>query len=178
MARKTFSAPLKIVGTAGTDAVLETATSGDSSSGAGTVVMEASGDLKSQNVGGMKVALGPWIATNLATAQTLLAVNAGGVATSPEIGVPYAGSVLAIAVCFQTRMTAGAFDAWATKNGTTIATLKVSATTIAGALVFTTSQNKDVTTLAAGDRIGVKVTTSAAYAPNTADPSVVVVVDQ
>ena len=177
MARKTFSAPVKVVGASATATVFEVATSGDSQS-AGTVVMTADGDLQSQNVGGMKVALGPWVATNLATAQTLLAVNAAGVATSPEIGVPYAGSVLAIAVCFQTRMTAGAFDAWATKNGTTIATLKVSATTIAGALVFKTSQNKDVTTLAAGDRIGVKVTTSAAYAPNTADPSVVVVVDQ
>jgi hypothetical protein len=179
MGRKTFSAPVHLSGSSATATVLEVSSAGlDSNSATFKAVLDASGDLISQSVGGQKVALGPWIDDNLVTNQTVLKLSVSQVATVPDISVPYAGSVIGLTLNLQTHMTAGTLKAWATKNGVTVATVVVNATTAVGALAFTTTQAKDVTTLAAGDRVGVAVSTSTTYAPTSNDPVLTVWVEQ
>lgn len=191
MGRKTFSAPLLLTGQTSASGpqpqqltVLEVSGTGVDDSNpslpvSATIkgVLEATGDLISQNVGGMKVALGPWTSVNLLTNQSV-ALNVAGLATIPEISVPYAGSLLGITLNLQTSMTAGTLTVQATKNGTTIATLKATAVIGAGNLAFRATQNKDVTPLVVGDRIGAKVVSGTAYAPTTNDPVITVYVDQ
>lgn len=114
---------------------------------------------------GQKVVFGPWIATNLATSQSALAVPVAAAAGSTEIVPGFPGTILGFTCWANTLVTAGTLSAWVTKNGSTVLTL--GGTT---ARVRTTTQEAGTDTFLGTDRLGVKVTTSADYAPTTNDP--------
>ena len=177
MGRKTFSSPVFIVGTAGTDDVLEvSATSGDDSNiGTRTGVIQASGDLKSQSVGGMKVGVGPFIKQNFTTnaAETVMDI-VGLASVQDEVAMPYAGSILGITTSLDANITAGTLTVYATKNGTTVVVSSNAATTVR---LISATQNKDVDTFVAGDRIGVKWKSTASLAPTTLDGTTTVWVE-
>lgn len=174
MARKTLSAPLKVVGTAATDAILEVATSGDSQTN-GTTLIDAGGDLNPSSVGGMRVLLGPWVETNIATSITTATAQAlAEVAGMTEICMPRAGSIIGISACLSANITAGTLRVCASKNGTTVFSAVNSAT---GVRVIYGTQAKDTDTFSAGDRIGVKLATSATLAPTTTEGVFVVEVE-
>jgi hypothetical protein len=122
---------------------------------------------------GQKVVLGPWAAVNLATsvsatALTLAGVSGGGTEVAP--GFP--GTIIGITYVVATVITAGTLSAWVTKNGSTV--LALGGTT---AKVRVTTQEAGTDTFAATDRIGVKVTTSADYAPTSNDPIITVIAE-
>lgn len=135
------------------------------------------GDLASAVVGGMKVALGPWIAQNLATNQAA-AINLGAVANATGTSVPYAGSILGLVVNLQTHLTTASLKGWVTVNGTSVAATNVTFGTAAGVLYKATTLAKDASALAAGDIVGVKLTSTSNMAPTTNDVVAVVYIEQ
>lgn len=166
MARKTLTAPLKVVGTAATDAILEvSSTEGSDSQTNATTLIYAGGDLNPTSVGGMRVLLGSWCETNIATSlTTATAQTLGEVAGMTEICMPRAGSIIGISACLSANLTAGTLRVCASKNGTTVFSAVNSAT---GVRVIHGTQAKDTDTFAAGDRIGCKIVTTATFAPTT-----------
>lgn len=164
MARKTLSAPVKIVGAASTSTILETATSGDSQT-AGTVLWTADGDLQTENVGGIRQTLGPWCKTNITTSLTTATAQAlAEVAGMTELAMTRPGSVVGVAACLSANITASTLRVCVSKNGTTFFSAVNAAT---GVRTITGTQNKGTDTFVAGDRIGIKLVTTATYAPTT-----------
>jgi hypothetical protein len=85
------------------------------------------------------------------------------------IVMPYDGSVFAIAASFSGNVTAGSFTAVLTVNGTAKASCTVVVTSGSkGYAIFEAGQF----TFAAGDVLGVQITTTGAYAPITLDVAV------
>jgi len=115
---------------------------------------------------------------NVAASQTAVAIYVSSFSeTNTEIVMPYAGSVIAISVASNDARTAGTLTVDATINGTATglqAVLDVTNTTYHYA-----SQAPETAgdTIAAGDRLGVKITTSADWLPTTADIVVTVVIE-
>ena len=132
-----------------------------------TVLIDGGNDLVSQNVGGMKLALGPWTRINIATsvpATTLISLCA--IAGSTSIAMPYAGSIIGVSGVLNTHITAGTLRVCVAKNGSTVFSAVNAATTV---VAVHGTQNKDVDTFAAGDRLGIRLITSADLAPTTAE---------
>ena len=122
---------------------------------------------------GQKVLIGPFVSVNLATsasasALTLAGVSGGGTEVVP--GLP--GTILGITYAVATAITAGSLSAWVTKNGSTV--LALGGTT---ARVRATTQEAGTDNFLGTDRLGVKVTTSADYAPTTNDPVVYIIAE-
>lgn len=157
---------LYLVGTTGTDAVLtvsKTNTDDASIQSSRTVIVTANGDLNS-SIGGMKMAVGTFTTTNQTTSASAVAAKLCGVAGMTQIVMPYAGSIIAIGAKANANITAGTARFSVSKNGATVFSAVNADTTVS---VVYGSQPKDTDTFAAGDTIGVKVTTSASYAPTS-----------
>jgi len=125
--------------------------------------------------GGYATELGPWTQDNVPAAQAAVALQLyGGTRTSRLVVRP--GSILGIVVRSSEARTAGTLTVEATKNdvGTGL-TATLDATNVT---VKATVQAKDADAFAAGDEIGVTITTSADWAPTTADVTVEVLVEQ
>lgn len=156
-----------LIGTSSTDIVLKVSPTNadDASVNTGMVsVLQANGDLASASVGGMKQMIGTFTTTNLVTSASAVAMKLCGVAGMTQVLMPYAGSVLAITAKANAALTAGTARFAVTKNGSTVFSAVNSVT---GVTVVSGTQAKDTDTFVAGDTIGVKVTTSATYAPTS-----------
>jgi len=113
--------------------------------------------------------------SSVAASQTNIQIDILGLSGNTEILLPYAGSVLAIAVASNDARTAGTLTVDATINGTATglqAVLDASNTTYHCA-----TQAKDSDTFSAGDRLGVEITTDGSWAPTTANIVVSVTIE-
>jgi hypothetical protein len=113
--------------------------------------------------------------SNVSVSQTAVTIKVLGSSDNTEFLAPYAGSVIAISVASTEARSAGTLTVDATVNGTATglqAILNGSNTTYKS-----TTQAKDTDTFSAGDRLGVKITTSADWAPTSADIVVTIFVE-
>lgn len=154
-------------------------TSGNiTTTGSGNIAV--AGDLSA--AGGFKHTLSFWTRPNVTASltDTVLSIMSGssGADARNEFVMPYSGSVVAVTVASNAARTGGTLTVEPRINGTK--------TTLDGVLDGTNTQynyatsSKDTTgnTFSAGDRIDVVVTTSSAdWAPNTADIVATVVVE-
>jgi hypothetical protein len=117
-------------------------------------------------------ALSGWFQDNVAATQTAVALAMGN--THTEAPMPMAGYVVGIAVYSNAARTTGTLTVDATINGTVTGLTAV----LDGTNTQTHSTRQALTSDAftAGQRIGVKITTSGTWAPTTADIDVVVLV--
>ena len=156
-----------LVGTTGTDAVLTVSPSNSADAsiqGSGrVVVLTADGDL-GLGVGGAKQIVGNFTTTNMTTSASAVAQKLGSVAGMTHVLMLYPGSVVGVAAKANANITAGTFRVAVSKNGSTVFSAVNSATTVS---IVSGTQAKGVDTFVAGDVIGIKVTTSAAYAPTS-----------
>jgi len=169
---------LLLVGTAATDPLLEvSATAADDANiNTGTTVLDAGADLISQNVGGQKVALGPFMVANIATNASATAMNLAADAMAvTHVLMPYAGSVLGITAEGNANITAGTLTFFATVNAAT--TIFSAANSATGVKEIRSTQNKDVDVFSAGDSIGAKYKSTTTLAPTTLDWAVYVWVE-
>ncbi len=142
------------------------------SAGAQVMAIEKDGDIK--GVGGFKQ---PFLfkQDNCAAAQSAVPIEIAGQPNLAEIVMPFAGSVVGISVISSEARTAGTLAVDATVNGTATG---LQATLDAGnPQSHSATQAKDTDAFNAGDRLGVKITTSADWAPTTADIVVTVIVE-
>jgi len=112
---------------------------------------------------------------DVAAGQTSVAIDVLGLAGNTEYTLPYDGSIVAISIASNAARTGGTLTVKPTVNGveqTLAATLDATNTTYHYA-----TQAKDAETFSAGDRLGVKITTDATWAPTTADIVVTVVIE-
>ena len=161
-----FHDPLSVVGDAGTDVALRvspTPTDDENVNTGYVTVVTANGDL-AVGIGGHKVLVGPFIKTNLLTSASAVALAFAEVTGMTQMTSPYAGSVIGVSACGNANITASTARFAATVNGATVFSAVNAVTTVK--IVYGT-QAKDVDAVAAGDRIGLKVTTTATYAPET-----------
>lgn len=157
MARKTITAPLKIVATDASSNLIEFATSGDSST-AGTVVLYG---------GGAKMLVGPFVYKNIITSLAggtgaLNIANVTGLSSGPAM--PKAGSVVGVSAVLNTGVSAGTLGVYVTVNEST-----VFGTSITSGRPAYKVQNAGTDTFTAGQRVGIRITTTADFAPTTAD---------
>jgi len=111
---------------------------------------------------------------NTAANQTAVAIQLATTDAIVEVELPWAGSVIGISISSNASRSAGSAIVDATINGTVTglqATLDGT-----NADHHSATQAKDTDSFSAGDLIGVKITTDASWAPNTADLVVVVFV--
>lgn len=112
---------------------------------------------------------------NITTAQAAVAMKNAGSSTVSEIEMPWGGSLTGISINTNESRTAGSMIADPTVNGSvTGLTATLDGT---NADHHSSTQAKDTDTFSAGDRIGIKFTSSADWAPVTADHSVTVYVE-
>ncbi len=139
---------------------------------AGTNVV-ATGDIEA--AGGYKMAFG-FSQANVDASWTNSVINIQGETGNllQEYTMPYAGSILAEAVAANVALTTGTITFEVTKNGTGTGLTVVMSD--AGAYGYTT-QAKDLDLFAAGDRIGMRLTSDAAVNPNTCDFQISVIVE-
>ena len=123
--------------------------------------------------GNSKIAM-VWSQLNIVTSQASVAMQIGGVAAMTQAGMLYDGQILGIVAHANTPITASTIRFIPTINGVTVTALAATnsatgvSTLSASASVadpYATSTRKFV----AGDRLGVKHSTTASYAPATAD---------
>lgn len=118
---------------------------------------------------GFRQMTGPWVQDNVAASQSAVALKLAAAAnTGVEVAMPRAGSITGIGAAFTVAPAGAACVLDVTKNGTAIsgctisvpagATLGHQATFVAGLYTF-----------AAGDRIGVKITTTGSWTAITSD---------
>lgn len=129
--------------------------------------------------GGYRQSFDIWFQDDVAASQSAVALarigDAVWAAMDGKLIMPRAGSVTGICVKSNDARTAGTLTVEVTKNGAGIgltAVLDGSNTTFKA-----TTQAKDTDTLAAGDEIGVTITTDGDWAPTTADIRVCVEVE-
>jgi len=118
------------------------------------------------------IAIGPWVDVDLAASLTNSDMTIAGQTGAIEVMLPFAGDIVAITVRSSEARTASTATFKITKNGTALGS---------GAILdeTNTSQHKETfkegqQTFAADDRIGVQVTTPAAWTPTTADVAVMI----
>lgn len=157
---------LFLVGTTGTDAVLTVSptNANDSINQSGrVVVITADGDLN-PSIGGMKQIVGTFTTTNQVTSASAVAMKLCSVAGMTQVLMAYPGSIIGIAAKANANITASTARFSVSKNGTTVFSAVNSAT---GVSEIYGTQAKGTDTFEAGDTIGVKVTTTATYAPTS-----------
>lgn len=115
---------------------------------------------------------GPWERADVAASQSAVALKLN--ANNDELVMPRNGSIVAITVASNAARTAGTLTVKPTVNG---AEQLLSAVLDAANTQFkSTTQAVGTETFTAGQRIGVKITTDATWAPITADIVVTVYV--
>jgi len=140
--------------------------------GLNTTTISASGDLSA--VGGFKQGY-VFMQINVAASQSAVALDVSGLAGNTEIVMPYAGSVLAISIASNAARAGGTLTVDVTING--VATGLQAVLDATNTTYHRATQAKDTDTFAAGDRLGVKITTDASWTPTTADIVVAVLVE-
>jgi hypothetical protein len=127
--------------------------------------------------GGFTQQLSYWYQNDVAAEQSAVVLNMDGNTSRAEVPTVRAGSVIGIAVYSNEARSAGTATFQVTVDGTAItghdAVLDGSATQTK---CVTIAKNEH--TFTAGQRIGIKVTTTADWAPTTADVTVVVLIEQ
>jgi len=93
-----------------------------------------------------------------------------------QIPVPVGGSIIGIAVYSNAETTSGTLTADATVNGTATG-LQAGLNSVDDKQTSYTTQAIDADTVAAGARVGVKVTTTSTFTPTTADVVVTVLME-
>lgn len=124
---------------------------------------------------GAKYQVGPWEQDSVAASQSAVALYLMGSATRTERIQIIGGSIIGVVVYTNDARTAGTLTVEVTKNGSgtgLTAVLDGDNTT-----VKVTTQAKETDTFAAGDRIGVALTTDSSWAPTTADITVEVLLE-
>lgn len=181
--RATINGPLCIAGEASTSTVLERVTrtgipqTGDhdsnpyrTSGGQTRTALIVGTDLTTAT-GGQKIGLPAWVQDNLTTSMSASAMRVAAVSGQTQITVPFTGSVIGISGNLSAAITAGTLRIDATVNGTSVFSAVNAAT---GVRVIYGTQAKDTDAIARGDRLGVKLTTSASFAPANNDLTAVV----
>ena len=131
-----------------------------------------SGDIS--GVGGFKQPFS-FMQSDVAASQSAVALAVLGLTGNSEIVMPYAGSIIGISIASNDARTAGTLTVDATVNGTVTGLQAVLDGT--NTTYYSATQAKDTDTFAAGDRIGVKITTDSSWAPTTADIVVAVIIE-
>jgi hypothetical protein len=135
--------------------------------------MQTASDLDA--AGGYRQTLGLFSQADVTASQSAvaLAIHAGDAALT-EIPVPRAGSVTGISARTEGARTGGTCTVDVTKNGTATGLQAVIDAT--NTQQHQATQAKDTDTFAAGDRIGVDITTDASWAAGST-PSIIVTVE-
>lgn len=138
----------------------------------------ASGDIDA--AGGFHISMGPFVQDNVAANQSAVVVKLGATGATVVDGVaPRAGSLVGIVASFTVAPAGTDLVVSVLKNGTLIHStgiLTVTAGATLGRAVTFTKDNANLL-LAAGDRIGVTVTTGAGWTATTSDMAVFVIVE-
>ena len=125
--------------------------------------------------GGFVHHLGIWGQDNVAASQTnayLIYNMTTGRATIPMVR---AGSIIGLAIIFNSDCTAGSLTAEVTKNGVGTGLTVVLDTSVTKATQ--TTQAKDTDTFVAGDLIGINITTTADWAPTNRSITLTILVE-
>ena len=138
----------------------------------GAINLDWNRDLKA--AGGFKQGY-CFMQSNVPASQSAVALDVLGLTGNTEIVVPYAGSVMGISIASNAPRTAGTLTVDATVNGTATGLQAVLDAT--NTQYHQTTQAKDTDAFSEGDRLGVKITTDANWAPETADIVVTVIVE-
>jgi len=112
---------------------------------------------------------------DVAAGQTNVPIDVLGLPGNTEYVLPYAGSIIALSIASNAARTGGTLVVTPTINGT-LCTIDIDLSAVTPQYNYT-AQLKDIDTFSGGDRLGVKITTDAAWAPTTADIVVTVVVE-
>jgi hypothetical protein len=118
------------------------------------------------SVTGQKTAWPAWVQDNLTTSLSASAMRVAGVSGQTQITCPFAGSVIGVAGNLSAAITAGTLRIAVSVNGATVFSA-VNAVTGVRTVYGTQATGTDA--VAVGDRIGVKLTTSADFAPANDD---------
>lgn len=131
---------------------------GDFLANRGTPLIDSGNDLCPNNVGGHKILI-PFGMTSLATGLdgAVVAPFGGTTDTLPEVLVDRPGSIVGIVARVNTAIATGTVDIVPSVNGT-VKTLAAALTTAVQSSVAT--QAKDEEAFAAGNRLGVKISTA------------------
>lgn len=128
--------------------------------------VELEGDVVA--AGGFRQLIDGWYQDNVAANQAAVELTRLAAGTNPNTFIPVrAGSILGVAVYSNAARSAGTLTVEVFKNGTgtgLTAVLDATNTTFKA-----TTQAKDTDTFAAGDRLDIRITTDASWAPTTAD---------
>lgn len=111
---------------------------------------------------------------NVAATQTAVAIDVLGLAGNTEYVMAFPGSIIGISIAANAARSAGTLTVDATKNGTVTGLQAVLDGT--NTQYHYASQDAESDVFVAGDRLGVKITTTGAWAPTTADIVVTVIV--
>lgn len=125
-------------------------------------------------VGGQKVGLPAWVQDNLTTSLASSAMRIAAVSGQTQITCPFPGSVIGVSGNLSANITAGTLRVLVSVNGTSVFAAANSAT---GVRTVYATQAPDVDAIARGDRIGVKLSTTADFAPANNDLTAVVWVE-
>ena len=117
-------------------------------------------------VGGQMTAIGAWAQDNLTTSLSASAIRFAGISGQTQVVCPFAGSVVGVGANLSAAITAGTMRVAVSINGATVFSAINSAT---GVRTVYGTQAPDVDAIARGDRLGIKVTTSADFAPANND---------
>ena len=113
---------------------------------------------------------------NVAASQTAVAIDVLGLVGNTEYVMDGPGSIIGISVASNDARTAGTLTVDATINGTVTGLQAVLDGT--NTQYHYATQLVDADTFVAGNRVGVKITTDAAWLPTTADIVVVITVEK
>ena len=113
--------------------------------------------------------------SDVTAGQTSVSLNVLGLTGNSEYVLPCAGSVIGISVASNEARTAGTLTVDATVNG--IATGLQAALDAANTTYYSSTQNVNTDAFSTGDRLGIVITTSADWAPTTADIVITAVIE-
>lgn len=140
-----------------------------------TLTPKGTGDVASaadlDAAGGYRMVVDGWYQDDVGTSQSAVALGRVGDAVWAAFDgkwiAPRAGSITAVCVKSNDARTAGTLTIEVTKNGTGVGLTAVLDGT--NATFKATTQAKDTDAFAAGDELGVTITTDGDWAPTTAD---------
>ena len=143
-----------------------------------SITMSGTGNLVVENdiyaAGGYKNSFN-FTQSDVAVSQTAVVIDVLGLSGNTEYTLPYAGSITGISISSNGARTAGTLTVDATVDGTVSGLQAVLDAT--NTQYHSTTQGVNTDTFSAGNRLGVKITTSADWAPTTADIVVTVVIE-
>lgn len=131
------------------------------------VAVVTTGDLEA--AGGFRREVGPFVRDNVAASLTDSRAAVGATAAPQvDIAMPRAGSIVGITASFTVAPAGSTATIKVFKNGSAVASCELSVTagaTLGRAVTFA----KDLHTFAAGDRLGIAITTDGSWTATTSD---------